>query len=122
MPFADQTAARLYLRSYMRRRRAQTRADGEDDGAAKIYSDHVEMTALPDTGCDVSPSCFTCPLPQCKYDDPVAYQAYLQRQRDLKLVAMYEEGDPVHKVATRGGVSPRTVHRALERIRNAKEE
>ena len=23
-----------------------------------------------DEGCEVSPSCLKCPLPQCKYDEP----------------------------------------------------
>ena len=35
-----------------------------------------------DTGCEVSPSCLTCPLPQCKYDDPVWFQRHRRLARD----------------------------------------
>lgn len=28
---------------------------------------------LADTGCSVSPSCFSCPLARCKYDDLKVY-------------------------------------------------
>jgi hypothetical protein len=28
------------------------------------------IEVIPDKGCEVSPSCLRCPLPQCVYDEP----------------------------------------------------
>jgi hypothetical protein len=38
-----------------------------------------------DDGCEVSPSCLSCPLPLCKYDDPGGYQNWLGRRRRARL-------------------------------------
>ena len=39
--------------------------------SAKSLLDAIpEFYHYEDTGCEVSPSCLNCPLPQCKYDDP----------------------------------------------------
>ncbi len=43
--------------------------------AVKTMADQSpEYYHYEDTGCEVSPSCLNCPLPQCKYDDPVWFQ------------------------------------------------
>ena len=77
-----------------------------------------ELMHYADTGCEVSPSCLVCPLPQCKFDDPVWYQEYKRQGRDVQVLAAYQdEGLSVFEVARRFNVSPRTVHRALRRIR-----
>ena len=77
-----------------------------------------ELMHYADTGCEVASSCLHCPLPQCKYDDPAWYQAYRRQGRDAELLAAHkDEGLSVFQVAERFGVSPRTVHRALKRVR-----
>ena len=77
-----------------------------------------ELMSYQDTGCEVSPSCLSCPLPQCKYDDPVWYQQYRRQGRDhLILSAFTDDGATVLQLAERFQLSPRTIHRALHRSR-----
>jgi hypothetical protein len=78
-----------------------------------------ERTAYKDDGCDVSDSCFVCPLWQCKYDDPFWYQQYRKNGRDSEVISVYKtEGATIHQLAQRFGVSARTIHRALRRARS----
>ena len=73
-----------------------------------------------DEGCDVSPSCLRCPLPWCKYDDPVAYHRELRLSRDREVMQVKrEEGKTVPQLARHFGLSERTIHRILERARVA---
>ena len=74
-----------------------------------------EQVHYADTGCEVSISCLICPLPRCKFDDPAWYQSYRREGRDLQLIGAHHEGLSVFQVAERFSVSPRTVHRALQR-------
>lgn len=41
-----------------------------------------------DTGCSVSSSCFTCPLPECRYDNPTSYNNWMRRQRRAQVRAL----------------------------------
>ena len=69
-----------------------------------------------DTGCDVSPSCLHCPLPQCKYDDPGWLRREQQQQRDQQvLAALQGHRLSVPEAATRFDLSQRTVFRILKR-------
>ncbi len=96
---------RSYNRSY--RRRHEPILDGLP-----------EQMHFKDTGCEVSVSCLTCPLPQCKYDDPVWYQAIKRQGRNMELMEAYRNEElSVFQLAKRFDVSPRTVHRALKRVR-----
>ncbi len=71
-----------------------------------------------DEGCEVAPSCLRCPLPQCKYDDPLEYQRGLRRQRDQEVLGMrLQEAASVAELAHRFDLSIRTVHRILARGR-----
>ncbi len=75
-----------------------------------------EQMHYADTGCEVAVSCLACPLPRCKFDDPVWYQAYRRKGRDAEVLTVYrQEGLSVFEVAKRFNVNPRTVHRALRR-------
>ncbi len=76
-----------------------------------------EQMRYADTGCEASMSCLECPLPRCRFDDPAWYQAYKLRERDEEIAWAYQyENLHVFEVASRFGVSVRTVHRALRRI------
>ncbi len=73
-----------------------------------------------DTGCEVSASCLHCPLPQCKYDDPVWYQRNRRLAKDLKVVATLQmENLTVEQAADRFSVTVRTIFRIMRRCRDA---
>ena len=72
-----------------------------------------------DSGCDVSPSCLRCPLPQCKYDDPGWLQRRRRAQRDRQVLNVRRrEEATVLELAQRFQISQRTVHRILSRAQN----
>lgn len=76
-----------------------------------------------DTGCEVSPSCLSCPLPRCKYDDPVWFQLHRRMARDLKVWStMQSEGLTVVAAAERFSVTVRTVFRIMRRCRETASE
>lgn len=77
-----------------------------------------EGVDYPDEGCDVAPSCFTCPLPVCKFDYPGVMGSYAKRwfHRDIRAEAIRRDraaGMMVEDIARRHGVSLRTVERAI---------
>ena len=75
-----------------------------------------EFTAFRDHGCDLHPSCLSCPLPRCRYDDPGWIQREERDQRDAEILrARIAESLPVAHLAARFGVSTRTVHRVIKR-------
>ena len=77
------------------------------------------MTQLMDDGCEVSGSCLKCPLPQCRYDDPVGYQAFKRNQKDQEWFKIAnEEGLSNQQAADRFGVTPRTMFRIKARAQN----
>ncbi len=78
---------------------------------------HVRADRLPenmryaDDGCEVARSCFICPLPMCKYDDPGWLQREHRRTRDTAVLrARRTDRLSVAEVARRFGISTRTVH------------
>lgn len=69
-----------------------------------------------DEGCEVSPSCLKCPLPQCKYDEPGWLQRQKQNERDSEVVAALLQGElSVKEAASRFALSQRTIFRILRR-------
>jgi hypothetical protein len=71
-------------------------------------TDTASTTAYADAGCDVSPSCLRCPLPQCKYDD----RAWKRRDRDREVRLILKDPNAnIHTVAARFGLTTRTVSR-----------
>ncbi len=80
----------------------------------RVRSDALpEFTRYRDNGCDVHPSCLTCPLPRCRYEEPGGLRALLNKTRDAQIVNQRASGVPVAELATRFGVSRRTVFRVL---------
>jgi hypothetical protein len=73
-----------------------------------------ENTRYKDDGCSVSPSCFACPLPRCRYEEPGGLRAVLNQMRDSEILALKQAGVPVEDLALRFQVSRRTVFRVLE--------
>ena len=76
-----------------------------------------ENTRYVDTGCEVHSSCLTCPLVRCRYDEPGGARRLISRGRDRSIVALRRRGMGFEEIASRFGVSRRTVFRALARGR-----
>jgi hypothetical protein len=80
-----------------------------------------EHTSYADTGCDLHPSCLTCPLARCRYDEPGGARRLLAEGRDIEVVALQRQGGvTIDTIARRVGVSRRTVFRILARAREGR--
>ena len=77
-----------------------------------------EHTSYADTGCDIHVSCLTCPLPRCRYDEPGGARKLLSDERDRTILELRREGRPIGAIASRFGVSRRTVFRVLASSRS----
>ncbi len=69
-----------------------------------------ENATYRDDGCDLHPSCLSCPLPVCRYDMPGGKRAVLNLYRD-QMIATLRRDYTVPVVAGLLGVSARTVVR-----------
>lgn len=65
-----------------------------------------------DDGCEYSPSCLTCPLPLCKYDDP--RHSPSAATRNHAIYRQHLHGAPVHTLAATFNLSTRSVHRIIQ--------
>ena len=75
-----------------------------------------ERFAYRDEGCELFPSCLSCPLPRCKYDDPGWYQREQRRERDSRVMeALGRGGMSVSEAASRFALSQRTIFRIMKR-------
>ena len=84
---------------------------------AKSMSDMLpEFYPYRDAGCEISPSCLECPLPQCKYDNPGWVKREKRSERDRQIVhAFRRDGLTALQVAARFDLSQRTIFRILKR-------
>lgn len=73
-----------------------------------------ENTRYRDDGCSISESCFTCPLPRCRYEEPGGLRAVLNEHRDRQILSLRGEGVAVEDLAVRFRISRRTIFRVLE--------
>ena len=87
----------------------------------RVAPDDVsEFYHYEDTGCEASDSCLDCPLPFCKYDDPVWYQRNRRLARDFRILqVMTQESLSIEEAAERFSVTARTVFRIMQRCREA---
>jgi hypothetical protein len=82
-----------------------------------------EYTNYTDSGCDIHPSCLTCPLERCRYDSPGGARAIRGEERDRQIVSRWrDEGASVGTLAQEFEISRRTVFRVLSRARCQSEE
>lgn len=72
-----------------------------------------EFTRYRDDGCDISESCFTCPLPRCRYEEPGGLRSLLNEQRDRQIIQLRLKGVAVDALADHFGISRRTVFRVI---------
>ena len=68
-----------------------------------------------DTGCDLHPSCLSCPLPKCRYDDPGWLYREAKDKRNVLILQRYRAGEGVTVIAASVGLSTRAVHRAVQK-------
>lgn len=78
----------------------------------------LNLTGAIDSGCEVSPSCFECPLRECKYDNPLWYLDWKRRKRRELVKNKISANLPLHSktkavsiVAGELGISTRSVYR-----------
>lgn len=76
---------------------------------------------LPDTGCNLAPSCLQCPLPACKYDDPTSPQQHRHTRDQSILKLQRETGLSVPDLARYLQMSVRSVYRILTRAMEEEE-
>ena len=69
-----------------------------------------------DRGCDMAPSCLSCPFPKCLEEDPWGKQKFSKRRRDERMAELRREGKSVSEIADIFNVSDRTVGRALKGV------
>jgi len=77
----------------------------------------VYETSHIDGGCDVSPTCQDCPLPECKYDNPVGAAQYRREAKDREVLEiMVRESLNVREAAIRFSVTERSIYRLKLRL------
>ncbi len=80
----------------------------------RVRSDALpEYTRYRDDGCEVNPTCLTCPLPRCRYEEPGGLRALLNATRDKQIIQLRLKGTAVAELADQFSVSRRTVFRVL---------
>lgn len=88
----------------------------KQENAGALLDVILEHYPYSDDGCEVSPSCLMCPLPQCKYDDPGWFRRLKLEKKDIEVVAaMWGDRLSVPEVAARFALSQRTVFRIIRR-------
>ena len=76
----------------------------------------IDFDVYRDVGCEISPACLECPLPQCKYDNPKRARREKRFERDQQVVYAFRQGGmTAPQVAARFDMSQRTVFRILKR-------
>jgi hypothetical protein len=80
----------------------------------RMRSDSLpEYTRYRDDGCSISASCFSCPLPRCRYEEPGGLRAVMNQTRDRDMTQLRLSGMSVEELAGYFGVSRRTVFRVI---------
>lgn len=77
-----------------------------------------DFEAYRDTGCQVHPSCLSCPLPQCIYDTARSQQEYERQVTYAAIRRLRDEGVAPKEIARRTNRSIWLVWRILRESRN----
>lgn len=75
------------------------------------WGKHPEEVDYRDSGCSLFPSCLSCPLERCRYDEPP--QREQQRQRDKTILDLRRRGVSNMSIAAQYGLTLRSVFRVL---------
>ena len=88
----------------------------EEPAVAVRSSVLPEEWDYPDRGCELWPSCLECPYPHCRYDQPGGINSSVREARNSEIQRLRCKGGmTIAELATRFGVSKRTIHRILRR-------
>ena len=110
----------LPMGTYLEPRRAMIIYYPEECGQYRKFDYTSFSVNYEDTGCEVSRSCLNCPLPRCKYDDPIWFQRNRRLARDFKVWSAIQQDDlSVEDAAERFSVTVRTIFRIMRRCREA---
>jgi transposase-like protein len=69
-----------------------------------------------DRGCELFPSCLSCPFPYCLEEEPWGKERFLKLRRAQRMLELEREGKSVKEIARIFEVSPRTVQRWLKAV------
>jgi DNA-binding transcriptional ArsR family regulator len=72
-----------------------------------------------DKGCELFPSCLSCPFPDCLEEEPWGKERFLKRRRAQGMLELKSQGKSVKEIARIFEVSPRTVRRWLKAVEAA---
>ena len=87
-----------------------------EPGQGAVNDDLPERCRYADEGCELAPSCLSCPFPQCVYDVPGGRQALVISRRDAEIARLFrDEHLTVRELARAFGLSRRSVQRAVKR-------
>jgi hypothetical protein len=88
--------------------------DGPPRPGRRTRSDALpENTEYVDRGCDLYPSCLSCPLPRCRYEERGGAAGMLRDGRDAAILRLSgHDGVSVDRLAEMFGLSRRTILRA----------
>lgn len=75
------------------------------------------LPTLPDRGCEVHPSCLSCPLPGCRYDLELGLADIRASERRKAIQKLWAKGRTVEQIAKALQVSTRLVYRYTEGLR-----
>ena len=88
--------------------------------ATAIADEIPDYDSYKDDGCEASPSCLTCPLPQCRYDNPIWFKQYRRLAKDSRIwKTIQSESLTANKAAERFSLTQRTIFRIMQRCREA---
>lgn len=69
-----------------------------------------------DTGCILYPTCLSCPMRQCVYEERGGIQALLNREKRNRIILLKQRGVSVRNISHDLAISIRSVYRALEQL------
>jgi len=87
---------------------------------ARAYTHYNQDSHPADTGCQLAPSCLSCPLPECYYDNPTAYLHLVRKNipsnaKEDEVMMLLGGGLTRQEVATLTALNIRTVYRIQAR-------
>lgn len=74
-----------------------------------------------DDGCEVSPSCLSCPLDVCRYDAPGGIKGIKSEMRNKEVIKLHDQGHTAEFIAIHLELSRRSVFRIL-RVHKGKQQ
>ena len=69
-----------------------------------------------DGGCELFPSCLSCPFSHCIREEPWGKEKFLKRRRAERMMELKKEGKSIKEIARIFELSPRTVQRWLKMV------